>query len=276
MFHQLRLRRSRRWVYPIVSIVLAVGLWLGQPMVAQAIPWLDIILRGVQVVQLSSLSDQKEVALGGQINNQIKSEVRLYRDRAVNDYVNSVGQRLAKVSTRPNIPYTFQVVDDNSVNAFATMGGFVYVNRGLLREADNEAQLASVIGHEIGHITARHAINQMREMALAQGVAAAAGLNRSTIVSLGVDLALRRPHSREAEYQADQLGLATLGRAGYAQSAMVTFMSKLLGSRSVPTILSTHPDTADRIARLKQALPANANTGIGLDSTAYRSNLRSL
>jgi predicted Zn-dependent protease len=247
-------------------------------MIAKAVSWGDLILQGIQVIQLSNISDQQEVQLGQQINAQlVRSQVRLYRDPRVQQYVNEVGQRLAANSTRPNIPYTFQVVDDPNVNAFATMGGFIYVNKGLLKLADNEAELASVVGHEIGHVAGRHALKQMKEMAIAGGVASLAGVNRNILVNIGVDLALRRPNSRNDEFAADQMGLATLGRTGYAESAMVSFMTKLLRqSSSVPTFLSTHPATADRVARLKQEIDPNRASGAGLDSAAYRARLQSL
>jgi len=271
-----RSRGRRRWVYPLLSVAIALGLCLGQPLVARAISWGDLILRGIQVVQLSNLSDQQEVQLGQQINQEVTQSVRLYRDPVVTQYVKDIGQRLAAKSERPKIPYTFQVVDDRSVNAFATMGGFVYVHTGLLKLADNEAQLASVMGHEIGHIVARHSVKQMKETAIASGVAGAAGLDNSTAVKIGVELALRRPHSRRAEFEADQLGLKTLGRAGYAESAMVAFMSKLLTQSSPPTFLSTHPATADRIARLRQSVDPALVKGDGLDSVSYRAKMRSL
>ena len=268
----------RRWLlYPLLSLVVTLGIWIGSPAASQAVSWFDLIFRGIQVVQLSSISDNQEVALGRQINAQlVGSQVRLYRDRSINDYVNQIGQRLAAKSDRPKIPYTFQVVDDRSVNAFATMGGFVYVHTGLLKAADNEAQLASVIGHEIGHITNRHAVQQMRQTALARGVAAAAGLDRSTAVQIGVDLALRRPTSRQDEFEADQTGLRTLGRAGYAESAMVAFMEKLLSSRSVPTFLSEHPATGDRIAALKRAIDPRLANGNGLNPADYKAKIRPL
>lgn len=280
MFNLLfsRSRRSSRWVYPLLSIIVAVGLWLGQPVVARAISWGDLILQGIQVIQLSNISDRQEVQLGQQINAQlVRSQIRLHRDPRVQQYVDSIGQRLAASSSRPNIPYTFQVVDDSSVNAFATMGGFVYVNTGLMRLADNEAQLASVIGHEIGHIAGQHALKQMKDMALARGVASLAGVNRNTLVNLGVELALRRPNSRNDEFEADQLGLKTMTQAGYAQSAMVSFMAKLLQrSSSTPTFLSTHPATSDRVNRLQQTIdPGQADVGDGLDNATYQARLRS-
>lgn len=274
VFRNLR----RRWVYGFLSTFVALGLIVGTPQPGQALPWLDLILRGVQVFQLSNLSDNQEVSLGRQINDQLtRQEFRLYSNRTVNQYVTQVGQRLVPQSDRPNIPYTFQVVDSSQVNAFATMGGYVYVTTGLMRTADNEAQLASVLGHEMGHIAARHAVNTMRDTAVQQGIASAAGLDRNTAVNIGVELAVRLPNSRQHELEADQQGLITLTRAGYAPAAMTAFMQKLLTQRSVPNILSSHPATSDRITALnRQINPITANTGSGLDNAAYRVQIRPL
>ena len=271
-------RYRRRWFYPMLSLFVALGIAVGSLQPSQAVPFPELILRGVQVIQLSNISDNKEVQIGKQINQElVGSEFRLYRNQEINRYVDQIGQQLAANSDRPNIAYTFQVVDDEGVNAFATMGGFVYVNTGLLKLADNEAELASVIGHEIGHIASRHTVKQMRETAIAGGVATVAGLDRNTAVQIGVDLALRRPHSRQAELEADQRGLKTLGRTGYAQSAMISFMEKLLDSRSVPAFLSTHPATSDRITALKRAIDSpSANVGQGLDSAAYKAKIQPL
>jgi predicted Zn-dependent protease len=110
----------------------------------------------------------------------------------------------------------------------------------------------------------------MRQMAIAQGVAAATGLDENVAVQIGVDLALRRPKSREAEYEADYLGIQNLGRAGYAQIGAITFMEKLLSKGSMPTFLSTHPGTSSRISTMRQFLAGNPNVGDGLDETAYQ------
>jgi beta-barrel assembly-enhancing protease len=268
----------RRWIYGFLSLTIAVGVVAGTPKPAPAIPWLDLIFRGIQLVQLSNMSDEQEVALGTRINQQlVNRQFKLASNSTVTSYVNQIGQKLVPFSDRPDIPYVFQVVDNNSVNAFATMGGYVYVTTGLVKTADNEAQLASVIGHEIGHIAARHAVEQMRERALAAGVATAAGLDRNTAVSIGVELAVNRPHSRQAEFEADQKGLVNIERAGYAPGAMVDFMQKLLNQGSVPSFLSTHPATGDRIEALNQAIdPATADVGSGMDTSAYRSKISSL
>jgi predicted Zn-dependent protease len=273
-------RKTRRWFYPFLSVTIALGIAIGQPMMAQA-SWLDLLRGGVQVfqgIQITRMSDAQETELGQQINQQITTkQVRLIRDARINEYVNQIGQRLAAKSERPNLRYTFQVVDDNAINAFATMGGFVYVHKGLLTAADNEAQLASVMGHEIGHITARHAIKQMGETMRTQGLLAATGADRSQAVNIGVQLAMRLPHSRRAEFEADQVGLNMLTRAGYAPSEMVAFMQKLVSARSTPTFLSTHPAAADRVVRLRQMVQSGSVGGnAGLNSADYKSRIQAL
>ncbi|MEL6221910.1 MAG: M48 family metallopeptidase [Cyanobacteria bacterium J06627_8] len=282
MFHSIITVLSylrRRWFYAVVSAVVAVGIMLGSARPAPAVPsWLELLIRGVQVVQLSTISDRQEVELGRQINEQlVNQEFRVYNNSQVERYVNQVGQRLVPASTRSDIPYTFQVVRDDQINAFATMGGFVYITTGLLSAADNEAQMASVLAHEIGHIASEHAIEQMREQAIARGLMSAAGVDESVAVNIGVELAVNRRNSRADEREADQLGLANLQRAGYAPSAMVAFMEKLLSAGSPPTFLSTHPSVSSRIRDLNAAIdPATANVGDGLDEASYRSNVQGL
>ncbi|BAY11930.1 M48 family metallopeptidase [Calothrix sp. NIES-2098] len=267
----------RRWFYPLISLVVALSVSLSAPLPGRAIDLLPLLFQGAQIFQLSNISDRQEVELGKQMNQELSSEVRLYRNPEINRYVEQVGRRLAANSDRPNLPYTFQVVEDPSLNAFATAGGFVYVNTGLLKAADNEAELASVLAHEIGHVGGKHLVKQMRQRALASGVATAAGLDRNTAVGIGVELALNRPRSRQDEFDADKRGLRTLARSGYAQSGMVSFMQKLLGQGSTPTFLSTHPATSDRITALKRAIDSQPSKGsYGLDNAVYKANIRAL
>jgi beta-barrel assembly-enhancing protease len=274
------LRAYRRWTYPLISLTLVLTITLGQPLAARAINWADILLRNlprvIQVVQLSNMSDQKEIELGQQVNDEIAKQVRLLPQSAsISAYVNQVGQRLVAASDRPNIPYTFQVVDDTAINAFATEGGYVYVNRGLVTTADNEAQLAGVMAHEMGHIAKKHALQQMQKTAKEQLALGVAGLDQAKAVQIGVQLALTLPRSRQAEFEADTSGLGTLGRSGYAQTEMVEFMKKLVSSKSSPAILSSHPATTDRITRLQQGIQAKPTSGkAGIDSAAYKSKIQ--
>ncbi|MCS6813330.1 MAG: M48 family metallopeptidase [Cyanobacteria bacterium] len=277
LFSRLFRCSSRRVGYGLLATITALGVWLGAMVKTPALPIGDLIFQGIQIIQLSNISDEQEVALGRQMDSAVMArEFRAYRNADINAYVNDIGQKLARLSDRPNLPYTFRVVDDQQVNAFATMGGYVYITTGLLRTADNEAQLAGVIGHEIGHITGRHLIEQMKNDAIYQTIATAAGVNRDQIAALGIDLALRRPRSREDEYDADRRGLQYMGRAGYAQSAMPVFMAKLQSSRSVPDFLSTHPAPADRVAAIRRNINPSMANGAGLDVNAYRRRIRPL
>ena len=278
-----------RWLYGCLSLITALTVWFSSVQIAQA-GLLDLIFRGIQVLQLENMSSKQEMRLGGQIDQQIKRQ--LYRNRtpvldsnhAVSKYVNSIGQDLVRQLTakeRRKLNYTFQVVVDPNVNAFATMGGFVYMNTGLMELADNEAELASVVGHEIGHIVEEHALEQMKDRAIQEGILSAAGLSDENAIRIGTELALNLPNSRKDELQADEHGLSNLRRADYDPEAMVSFMSKLAqgNSRSQLQILSTHPDPGKRVAELKEDLvenPPTADEIRGTDTQSYCSNLSQL
>ena len=269
---------QRRCLYPFISVSVALTVCLSTQLSSKAIGFSDLIRIVPQVTQifnLSNISDRQEVDLGQQINQEIQQEVRISRNSQLNSYVEQIGRRLAANSTRPNIPYTFQVVEDPAVNAFATAGGFIYVNTGLLKTADNEAEFASVLAHEMGHIEGKHLIKQMRQQAIASGVATVSGLDKSKAVGIGVRLALNLPRSRQDEFDADKRGLANITRTGYAQSAMVSFMKKLQRSSSVPTFLSTHQGASDRVISLQNQIknqPSSQNHG--LDNPVYQSKMR--
>ena len=271
---------QKRIFYPLISVITALSLCLATPSSALGVSIWDILFQGAQIIQISNISDKEEVKLGQQINQQLlRRDIKLYRNSRINNYVKRIGKRLEAYNTRKNIPYTFQVVQDNSINAFATAGGFVYINTGLIKAADNEAQLASVVAHEIAHIEAKHVVKQMRKTAVARGLATAAGVENSKLVQLGVELGFRRPNSRKAEEEADQIGLRILTDAGYAPQAMVSFMEKLKNKsgRRVPTFLSTHPSPANRVKYLQALVNSKRRKGNdGLSRTAYRRNIRPL
>ncbi|MDJ0510615.1 MAG: M48 family metalloprotease [Crocosphaera sp.] len=270
----------RRLIYGLLAIITSCSLIIISPQPSYSQSWLNFIFQGVQVIQLSTLSDRQEVQYGQRINQELlgSRRFRLSRNSALSQRINNIGQRMAQNSSRPNIPFTFQVIQDNSINAFATMGGFVYLNTGLIAAAENEAELASVIGHEIAHISERHSIKQMRNVAISQGLMSAAGLSENNIVNIGVQLAVNLPHSREAELEADQVGLMNLKQAGYAPIGMITFMKKLTRKGgSPPAFLSTHPATSQRVEALTQAVNSSIPyQGDGLDNQAYQRNFRAL
>jgi len=267
----------RRFWYGFLAFLLAISIGITNIQPSYGFSWLELMIRGVQIVQLSNISNAQEVELAKGINQKIvdSGQAKILNNSKINNYVDQIGQRLASNSDRSNLPYTFQVVDDDSINAFATMGGYVYVNKGLILAADNEAELASVIGHEIGHIVGRHSIEQMRNRALSQGLLSAAGLDRSNAIQIGVELAVSRPNSRSDELEADRFGLENMIRAGYAPAGILGFMEKLLQKGgSPPSVLSTHPATSERINILQQLIdPKTANVGNGLNNQAYQNRL---
>lgn len=293
-FRQLTTRRTR-WFYGLISAIAIVGVVFGHAAASQAISIWDIIRGGTQVlqgIQIESMSPQREMEFGKQIDNQIKGQLNRNRTPVISQnhpasqYVNEIGQRLVatltdeerrvdKDKTGQGIQYTFQVVNDPGINAFATMGGFVYINSGLMAFADNEAQLASVIGHEMGHIIERHAIKQTKNEAIRRGILSAAGLDGEQIVQLGVTVALTLPNSREDETEADEVGLDVFRRGFYYPPSMPDFMAKLAqesGGGGRPTILSTHPNPSNRAEHLRAIIAANPpapEENLGTDRAAY-------
>lgn len=266
---------QKRLGYFLLAFLVAMSLWLSQAQVSQASRVRDLIRDGNQTtqgIQFSRISPEQEMRVGQKMNRDLlRSEFRLYQNPDIQNYVVEIGERLLPYSERAGeLTYTFQVIEDDQVNAFATMGGYVYVTTGLMKFADNEAQLASVVGHEIGHIDGKHLLEQIRADAVRQRLVTATGLDERVIAQIGVELLLERPNSREDEYDADQRGLSMIGDASYAQSAMPDFMQKLADQGgSPPEFLATHPSPDNRVEALEKSIDPNQRDGDGLDSTAY-------
>ncbi|HLB79589.1 MAG TPA: M48 family metalloprotease [Dongiaceae bacterium] len=213
------------------------------------------------------MSEGDEIRIGRETHPKLLEEFGgAYDDPEIARYVASIGGFLASTSERPNLPFTFTVVDSPMVNAFALPGGYVYVTRGLLALAGNEAELAGVLAHEIGHVTARHAAQRYSQAVLAQIGLAGLGLATGSgaladIAGAGAAIYLQG-YSRDQEFEADTLGVRYLSRATYDTGAMSGFLEKLLassrfdaelagrpGAADAYDILSTHPRTLDRVER---------------------------
>ena len=204
--------------------------------------------------------------MGRDADQEIVHAVGLYDDDDLSGYVADVGTRLVATSERPYLPWQFRVLDDPSVNAFALPGGYVYVTRGILAQLDSEAELAAVLGHEIGHVTARHGVHAMSKRILGTAVVGTAAVLLDPdhadewldagALTLGL---VFLKHSRDDEKQADDLGLRYLLRAGYEPRDMPPVFEMLEriaaaeGGR-LPTWLSTHPDPGARAARIARAV----------------------
>ena len=209
--------------------------------------------------QMTLLSEAEELAIGQQQDQEIRREMGVYDDPDLQRYVNDIGQELARRSHRPNLPWSFTIVDSPAINAFALPGGYIYLTRGIMAYLDDEAELAGVLGHEIGHVTARHAAQAYTRQAQA-GI----GL---TILSIfvpgtqpftdlgaaGLSVLFLR-HGREAELEADRLGVEYGSSAGFDPNGVPRFLATLarvsaMSERGVPNWLSTHPDPGSRVTK---------------------------
>jgi predicted Zn-dependent protease len=205
--------------------------------------------------------------MGRQNDPQIVASMGLYPDEALQNYVDAIGQRMAAVSERPELPWTFRVIDDPTVNAFAVPGGFIYFTRGILAHMANEAQFATVMGHEIGHVTARHSAAQISRAQLATAglvvgsilspeVASVAGAAQQ---SLGL---LFLKFGRDDERQSDELAFRDMARTNYDVRQvpevfeMLRRVSASEGAGRVPEWASTHPDPGNRRDQAQQTIAA--------------------
>ncbi len=247
-------RLVRQGLAFLLGLTMTLGVGVLTPETAKALPWQQLILNGIQLLQLNTLSPQQRVQLGESIHQQVTSNYRINTNPQTNALVNRIGQRLVSASDCSQYPFRFYVVQDSQINAFATTGGFVYVNTGTIKAADTEDQLASVMGHEIGHICNDDLVKRLKKTSLAQGALTAAGMDRNALAGIAYKLAVDLPNNRQDEFNADTKGLQYLTRAGYDPRAMPAFLSKLLQSPSPPTFLSNHPGTRDRIAALEQKI----------------------
>jgi predicted Zn-dependent protease len=207
--------------------------------------------------QLALVSEEDEIRLGQQAREQVLAELPPYPDAELQAYVSRLGMEIAAASQRPELPWSFTVVDDPAVNAFALPGGPIFVTRGLLAHMNSEAELVSVLGHEVGHVAARHSVSQLSKAQLAQlGLGVGAIVSEDVarfgqVAAAGLQLLLLR-HGRDAERQSDALGFDYMVKLGYDPRPMAEVFETLglasaqAGGSRLPGWLSTHPDPEDR------------------------------
>src|SRR5215510_13966192 len=215
---------------------------------------------------LQFFSLEKEMALGKSLAQEVEKSSKLIDDPIVTEYVNRVGQNLVRNSDA-KVPFTIKVIDSDEVNAFALPGGFFYVNSGLILRANEESELAGVMAHEIAHVAARHGTKQATKGDLVQiasipamifipytwaGYAAYQGMN------LLIPMTFLK-FSRDAEREADYLGLQYMYKAGYDPNAFVSFFEKIEAEErrrpgSIPKVFSTHPPTPERVQKAQEEI----------------------
>lgn len=236
--------------------------------------------------ELSLMSEAQEIAIGQQADAEVRREMGIVEDRDLQQYVSTIGLELAKHSERPSLPWHFAVVDMPVINAFALPGGYIYLSRGIMPFLDSEAQLAGVLGHEIGHVTARHSAQQYSratgaELGLILGsifVPAVRPFGRLAETTLGV---LFLKYGRDDELEADGLGVRYTSRAGWDPAGVAGMLATLdrledeTDRKGMPNWLSTHPAPADRVQRVQAAVQrasvrVNAHTNVSREEYLRR------
>lgn len=246
------------------------------------------------------MSENREQEIGAEEHEKIIASMPLYQDEELLAYVNEVGQRLAAVSHRPELDYQFFIIDSPDINAMALPGGYVYVNRGLLTFMNTEAQMAAVIAHEIGHITARHAVQQHARGAMANAAATVGGLvtavatgsgyvgsQISQVTSIWAQTGLSG-FGREGELEADRLGAEYLLEAGYDPNAMIDvvtvlknqedFNRRVQGNRgSYHGLFATHPRNDTRLQEVIASVGELGEAEVTQsDNSAFREHMDGL
>jgi predicted Zn-dependent protease len=231
--------------------------------------------------ELSLVSSQQELQIGKDGYQAVLAEYGAYDDKKLAAYVDTVGHRIAAVSHMPQLEWHFTLLDDPVVNAFAMPGGYIYITRGILAHLNSEAQLAGVLGHECGHVTARHTAQQITKQQIAGlGLGVASMLSQNfqryggaAQQALGL---LFLKYSRDDETQADELGVEYSARAGYdpREIPLTYVMLRRVGEQSgqrMPAFLSTHPDPGDRETRTRELAKAAAagKSGLAIKSRDY-------
>jgi len=215
--------------------------------------------------EFSLMSEDKEIQIGQEQDAQVRKEMGLYGDQALQQYVNDVGLRLASVSERPGLPWHFAIVDVPAINAFALPGGYIYITRGILPFLQDEAQLAGVLGHEIGHVNARHSARQY-----SRSTASSIGLIVGSILvpqsrpfaelgETGLGLLMLK-NGRDDELEADSLGAKYAARAGWDPDGIPQMLTTLArieeasDTKGIPNWMQTHPVAEDRAQRVQAAV----------------------
>ncbi|MDI1300019.1 M48 family metallopeptidase [Methylotenera sp.] len=236
-----------------------------------------------QTINWKSPSKAEEIALGREITGNLLGAAPLVKDEALQKYVNSVGRWVASQSERPDLPWHFGVIESDDLNAFSAPGGYVMITKGLYRKMTNEAQLAGVLGHEIGHVVAKHQLKVLQKQQLlnigASFLSKKLGKDNKIIskaIGSGAEISARSL-DKDAEFEADRLGLSYATRSGYEPFGL-TDVLQILGQtnpndNSVALLFKTHPLPDERLASLGDSIGSkldNITNGKTLENRFYK------
>ena len=255
--------KHSRWFFPLLLPLLVIGCGSAG---------------GVGGVSLD-----QEWQLGDQIAAQVRQQMHFVNDPRAQAYLRSVGERIHAATPLASRSFEFQIVDDNDVNAFSIPGGHVYINRGLIQQADKADMLAGVMAHEISHIVARHALKQIQQQQTIETIGSILlGQNPNALEQIGAQIlagGLMARFSQADEKEADDLGLGFMTAAGYDPHGMLDMFQKLLSLEQsqpgrVARFFLDHPTTQDRINDIQNRINKMGRTSGIIDDPVYHSDLR--
>jgi hypothetical protein len=262
----------------IAGLVLST---LAQPAYAQ----LGALEKGIKrAKQVNDMvwTEEKERTLGESVSTQLRTRFGVVQDPAVHTYVTLVGTVVAQQTSKPNLKWTFIVLDTDGVNAFASPGGFVHVTRGTLALLQNEAELAGVLGHEIGHIVKQHTINAIRkskavEIGVEEGAAASETVLLDRFAQLAYTNIIENNFDRGDEMDADQEGVTAASKAGYAPGALSAFLTRLAERNKSMTqrngMFASHPDLKARQDGIAKTIQSGSLKGAATVEARYKQNI---
>ena len=269
----------------IVTVTLAVML-TAAPAFAQlggALGKLNKAADAADKAKGLKISEADERKIGEQVSLHIRDEFGVYQDKDVTRYVTLLGTVLAQASTRPDLNWEFIVLDTDGVNAFAAPGGIVHITRGALGLAKTEAELAGVLGHEISHVTEKHTINSIQKsnaISMTADQAGKGGLTQdiiATIVQKAYENILNNKFDRNEENEADRIGVVLANKAGYAPNGLSTLLTKIADrnkdQKEPNGMFATHPQLADRIAKIGQTISLQKLTATAVVAPRYTKNI---
>ena len=269
------MQRHRLFALAVVPALLAVtaGPALAAP------PQLGKLAQTAKKVYDVQINEEQEIAIGKGVSEKVRQRYGVVQDPAIHRYVSLVGMALAQVSSRPNLPWTFIVLDTDGVNAFAAPGGYVHITRGALALMNSEAELAGVLGHEMIHATNKHTIKTIQSGKYIQ-LGAEETIGDQKVLNRFVDKAtelILAGYGRKEELESDQQGIKLASRLGYKPQGLETFLRSLESRNKNATekqgLFASHPEMNERLEKLSAEVTAEKLTGDATLEPRYRKNV---
>jgi predicted Zn-dependent protease len=266
----------------VLTLTLIAG--LSAPVVADAPPQLGQIggaVKRAQQVRDLQITEAEEQQLGAAVSEKVRMRYGVVQDANVHRYVALVGTALTQISTKPNLPWVFVVLDTDAVNAFAAPGGFVHITRGALALLQDEAELAGVLGHEIIHITEQHTVRAIQksksiQMGANETLSGTAGLVNRLADNIYLDL-IEKGFGRAEENESDEKGVALANKIGYAPQGLHRFLARLQernkGATEKRGLFASHPETTERLNRLTKQVSSQKLTATATLADRYTKNI---